>query len=113
MTHWIEFTKQRLSEVPPAILGVFQLSRDGETVHCVGRSDEDLHAELSKFLDSGYRFFQWQKLPWAKEAYEMQCRLFHHAGGAGKLDNSEHPFPPEGHAWACRMSYKPAAVCDL
>lgn len=113
MTHWTEFNKHHLSEVPKAIIGVFQLSRDGQSIHYVGRSDENLHDELVKFLDKGYRFFQWQKLPWSRETYEMHCRLFHHGGGTKKLDNDEHPLPPSGNAWPCRMSYKPSALCDL
>ena len=113
MTHWMTLTKRNLETVPPEVIGVFQLSRDGNTINYVGRSDLNLRDEIAHFLDKGYTHFQWVKLPWIKETYEMQCRLYHHAGGAAKLDNEDHPEPPQGKSWLCQMSVKPSAICNL
>jgi hypothetical protein len=113
MTHWQKLTKENVEAVPPSIIGVFQLSRDGETIHFVGRSDENLRDEIAQHMADGYTHFQWVKLPWVKETYEMHCRLFHLAGGVKKLDNKDHPEPPNGKSWLCQMSVKPSAMCNL
>jgi hypothetical protein len=99
--------------VPEGILGVFQLARGEGNVAYVGRADQDLRASLLSLLEKGYTHFQWVQAPWTKETYEMQCRLYHFAGGNKRLDNEDHPYPPEGKNWACRISGKPAALCDL
>lgn len=113
MTHWLSLTKENLNSVPQNILGVFQLSRDGATIHYVGRADDNLRDAIAPFLGGKYTHFQWVQLPWIKETYEMHCRLYHHAGGAEKLDNKDHPESPVGKSWLCQVSVQPAAMCDL
>jgi hypothetical protein len=113
MTHWEIFTKENVNQVPEGILGVFQLSKGAEIVHFVGRADADLRSALSAMLEKGYRQFQWVHLPWVKETFEMHCRLFHHAGGLKKLDNLDHPYPPEGKLWVCPVSSQTPAMCEL
>lgn len=113
MTPWTEFTEKNLKNIPENFLGVFQLSRGAGNIAYVGRADENLRACIQSFLNKGYTHFQWVQVPWTKEGYEMHCRLFHHAGGIKRLDNSEHPYPPMDKSWTCKMSVKPAAMCDL
>ena len=113
MTPWCELKKENVLAIPEGILGVFQLARGEENIAYVGRSDDDLQKEVMEFLDKGYTHFQWVQLPWTKEGFEMQCRLFHHAGGKRRLDNPDHPYPPEGHLWKCTVSSVPAAMCEL
>lgn len=113
MTHWTEFTEAQINTVPSGIIGIFQLSNDGEKISYVGRSDSDLQQAMREKLGKGYSHFQWVKVPWAKEAYEMHCRLYHFARGLGKIDNEEHPYPPAGEVRQCVMSTKSPAVCDL
>lgn len=113
MSPWTEFTPEKMHSVPNSVLGVFQLARGEANVAYVGRADQDLQDSLKDCLDKGYTHFQWVQVPWTKEGFEMQCRLYHFSGGSKRLDNAEHPYPPEGKNWLCRMSGKPAALCDL
>jgi hypothetical protein len=113
MSPWTEFTKDNVSKVPEGILGVFQLSRGEANISFVGRADDDLRERLMEQLDQGYTHFQWVQLPWVKETYEMHCRLFHHGGGLQKLDNRDHPYPPEGKLWRCPVSAMTSAMCEL
>lgn len=112
MTHWLDFTPENVAQVPAGILGVFQLAKSGTSIAYVGRADEDLRRSLESFLGKGYSHFQWVQLPWVKETYEMQCRLYHHAGGRKQLDNVEHPYPPVGKIARCPVTTQSPAVCD-
>jgi hypothetical protein len=111
MSPWTEFTQDNVNHVPDGILGVFQLSRGGATIAYVGRADQNLRLSLQEFLGKGYKQFQWVQLPWVKETYEMQCRLFHHAGGLKELDNVDHPYPPEGKLWRCAITVQTPSMC--
>jgi hypothetical protein len=113
MTHWTLFDQNHVEQVPHGLLGVFQLSRGAENVAYVGRADDDLRARISEMLDKGYTHFQWVQLPWVKETFEMHCRLYHHGGGRKRLDNQDHPYPPEGKNWRCPLSAQPPAMCEL
>jgi hypothetical protein len=113
MTPWISFTQENVMRVPEGLLGVFQLSRTGDgIISFVGRADDDLRQRLLDNLDKGYVDFQYAPLPWVKETYEMQCRLYHHAGGRKCLDNADHPYPPEGKLWRCAISATTPAMCE-
>ena len=111
MTPWQELNAKNLHRVPKNILGIFQLAKEVDKIAYVGRADADLHDSLEGFLSTDYRYFQWVRVPWTKEGFEMQCRLYHHGGGRS-LENSTHPFPPQGEAWNCPLSCKPAAICE-
>jgi len=113
MTPWIELNEQNLAAIPDNILGVFQLSRNANDIIYVGRSDLNIKEALKEFIGKNYTHFQWTQVPWEKEAFEMNCRLFHHAGGMKKLDNADHPYPPEGKFWKCTLSSQPPAMCEL
>ena len=113
MTHWMAFTKENVEKVPEGLLGVFQLGKVEDKIAYVGRADSDLRRELLGMLDKGYSFFQWVQLPWVKETYEMQCRLYHSGGGRKSLDNGDHPYPPEGKLWRCHVSAQTPAMCTL
>jgi hypothetical protein len=113
MTPWIPFTEENIrTKVPDNVLGVFQLSRTGEKIAYVGRADKNLRTTLMDLLGKSFTDFQWVQVPWTKEAFEMHCRLYHHAGGK-TLDNDEHPFPPEGKQLICPLSAEPVALCQL
>jgi len=113
MTHWEAFTAENLKQVPPSILGVFQLSKHGENIDYVGRADENLRDSLAAMLGKGYTQFQWVHLPWVKETFEMHCRLHHHGGGLKRLDNLDHPYPPEGKLWPCPVSAQTPSMCEI
>jgi hypothetical protein len=113
MSPWNEFTPENVRSIPEGLLGVFQLSRGGADIAFVGRADADLCSSLSEMLEHGYTHFQWVQLPWTKETFEMQCRLFHHAGGLKQLENLDHPYPPEGKLWQCPVSARSPASCEL
>jgi len=113
MTPWTSFTQQNVNEIPSGLLGVFQLAKGEANIAYVGRADKDLRSSLSEHLDKGYTHFQWVQLPWVRETYEMQCRLYHHGGGKLRLDNPDHPYPPEGKLWQCAVSSSTPAMCEL
>jgi hypothetical protein len=114
MTAWIEFTKENVQTVPEGLLGVFQLARGEDHIAYVGRADNaNLRECIMEMLDKGYSHFQYANLPWTKETYEMHCRLYHHAGGRNRLDNLDHPYPPEGKHLQCPMSAVPPAMCEI
>lgn len=111
MTPWMEYNSVNLGEVPSGILGVFQLARGEEKVVYIGRADRCLAETLKGF--EGYTHFQWVKVPWTKEGFEMQCRLYHHYGGCKVLDNKEHPSPPPGKFWNCAIHCTPVGMCPV
>ncbi len=113
MSPWTEFTQENVSRVPDGILGLFQLSKGEANISFVGRADDDLRTRLAEHLGQGYTHFQWVQLPWTKETFEMHCRLYHHGGGNKKLDNVDHPYPPEGKLWRCPVSTTSPSLCDL
>jgi hypothetical protein len=113
MTPWTPYTKPNVLEIPEGLLGVFQLAKGEANISYVGRADHDLRASLLEQLDKGYSHFQWVQLPWVKETFEMQCRLYHHAGGRHRLDNLDHPQPPEGKLWPCPVSSLTTSMCEL
>jgi hypothetical protein len=112
MSPWTPFTKENVQKVPEGLLGVFQLSKGEANISYVGRADDNLRDSLLEQLDKGYTHFQWVQLPWTKETFEMQCRLYHHGGGRRKLDNIDHPYPPEGKLWKCTVSSDTPAMCE-
>jgi len=113
MTHWTPYTQENVQKVPEGLLGVFQLSKGDGNIDFVGRADTNLRAGLLEMLDKGYKEFQWVQLPWVKETYEMHCRLYHHGGGRKKLDNVDHPYPPDGKPWMCAISSTTPAMCEF
>lgn len=112
MTPWLEFSDKEVETIPAGLMGVFQLARGESNIAFVGRADEDLRQTVLQFLGKGYTHFQWTQVPWPREGFLMQCRLYHHAGGRNRLDNPDHPYPPEGKVWFCPLSSQPAAICE-
>jgi hypothetical protein len=112
MTPWTPFTAENVDQIQDGFLGVFQLARGIDNIAFVGRADKDLKVSLREFLNKGYTHFQWVQLPWVKETFEMHCRLYHHGGGRHRLDNGDHPYPPEGKVWSCPLSSTPPALCE-
>lgn len=70
--------------------GVFRIER-------VGRH-EDLRQHLLNFIGSSSSFKYLQSLT-AKEAFEIECQLFHSFRPRG---NIMHPDRPTGSGWTCR-----------
>ena len=113
MTPWTEYTQENVNLVPDEIIGVFQLAHEEGKIAFVGGTYTDLRQSLNTYLGKGYTHFQWVKLPWTREVFEMSCRLYHFGGGGRSLDNIDHPYPPEGKFWSCPVSTKSAATCEL
>jgi hypothetical protein len=84
----------------PSAPGVYALSRDGRTVHYIGRSDTDLSSRVlsSASEGGGYRYYWALKAPNATQAYRWECDLFHQYTG---LDNRIHPDAPAFSGLAC------------
>jgi hypothetical protein len=79
----------------------------------VGRADENLRKSLGEFSGKGYTHFCFVRVPWLKEAFEMQCRLYHHEGGRRRLDNTEHPQGPTPKMNMCLVTALPIGMCDF
>ena len=112
MSPWIEFDEKTLEKVPES-LGVFLLARGEGNIAYVGRADDNLRMTLCGFQGKVYTHFCFVRLPWTKEAFEMQCRLYHHEGGKRRLDNTEHPMGPSPKMNMCLINAIPLGLCDV
>jgi len=90
--------------VETGMIGVYVLSRGGQRVHYVGRSDYDLRARVrqSAQLDS-YTHFWFGYASSPMQAYKAECELWHRHQPP---DNQNHLAVPAGTSWRC-----PAAGC--
>lgn len=61
----------------------------------VGRSDNDLNKRLHDHEKENYTHFMYLHAGSIKDAFEMECRLFHMYGQEIILDNKKHPDRPE------------------
>ncbi len=113
MNRWLEFTEKNIIHVPVGVLGVFQLARGENCVAYVGRADRSLRDVIQEQMSKGYTHFQWVLVPWTKEGFEMECRLYHSHGGRRHLDNKTHPLPPSGLAWPCEIHCGPVGACPV
>ena len=87
-------------EVDPHRPGVFLLGGSGVfTVENgrTGRSDTNLNNQLHVYVDS-YRYFSYRYCSSGREAFEMECRLFH---DVDPQDNVLHPLRQPGTDWKC------------
>lgn len=66
----------------------------------VGRSDDDLPGRLRKWIGK-YRYFKFDYSSSAKDAFEMECRLYHENKPP---DNTIHPDRPDGTNYKCPVS---------
>jgi hypothetical protein len=101
------FTQASLNSKLSRGIGVYVLDRNNnETfeVHYVGRSDVDISVRLSDHIGKGYTRFKYGYLKTAKEAYELECRIYH---DFNPPDNVIHPDAPEGLNCTC-----PVASCS-
>jgi len=81
-------------------IGVYVLSRDGQNVDYVGRSDSNVRARLHKSIREGrgYQVFWFSYESSARQAYRKECYLWHKYNPP---DNSAHPKVPDYANWKC------------
>lgn len=86
-------TESNVDRLAEDALGVYMLynSREGPPRY-VGRSKE-IRSRLLDYVDD-YRFFWFDHMPNATEAYKKQVELYHHNGETDDLDNERHPRRP-------------------
>ena len=96
-------------------LGVYGLDRgkkdDPFKVYYIGRADNCLNTRLKKHIGEKYEntTYKWFKYDYAKsiqDAYNKECKCYHHYGGKEKLDNEIHPRKPEGTNYKCPVCGK-------
>jgi hypothetical protein len=63
----------------------------------VGRSDDDLRAELCERIGSAI-MFKYRLFPSARDAFNKECELFHDFSPPG---SRIHPGRPKGTTWEC------------
>ena len=82
-----------------ALLGVYVFKRNGRPAY-VGRSDTDVEGRMAKsFRQGSYDLtMTWYETTSARQAYLMECRLFHRHTPS---DNEKHPAVPAGANWRC------------
>ena len=88
------------SEVRSVSPGIYALGRtqdDRFWIMYVGRADADLRARLHAQVGS-YSEFKFAYCPSAKEAFEIECNLFHAFEPSG---NKSHPAGPDDSKWIC------------
>ena len=85
----------RIDTIGVYLLGVINNDRSFNPRY-VGRSDNDLNDRLHKHEKENYTHFMYLYAASIKDAFEMECRLYHHYGGdMGLLDNKKHPDRPD------------------
>ena len=88
----------------PGVYVMGPLRADGHlTVKLTGRSDADLAAALRRHTDK-YEAFGFARAGSTPEAFEMECRLYHHFE---PVDNPAHPDPPPQSDWRCPICQSP------
>src|SRR5271157_389139 len=79
-------------------LGHRNASKDTFIVEYVGRSDDNLNRRLHEWVGEGYKRFKMRYAVNPKEAFENECREYHHYSD---LDNEDHPQRPKGTNLNC------------
>lgn len=80
-------------------LGKLDTSDNKFIIHYVGRSDDDLNARLKQHVLLWYPQFKAAYATSSKNAFEMECELYHAYGIHG--DNKVHPARPAYSGWKC------------
>lgn len=88
--------------LPRAARGAYVLSRDGKHANFVGRAEDNLQERLLDHAGlDGYVYFWYTGASSAREAFQLECSLYHQFGEGMLLDNWRHPERPEGQTWHC------------
>jgi hypothetical protein len=83
-----------------AVYGLGRIAANGKfNALYVGRSDENLAAELRRFIGQ-YGAFVYGYRSSPLDAFRAECELYHLLEPE---DNTGHPQRPEGTAWACAL----------
>ena len=79
--------------------GVYVFKRKGRPAY-VGRSDTDVEGRMTNsFREGSYDLtMTWYETASVRQAYLMECRLFHRHAPS---DNEKHPAVPAGANWRC------------
>jgi hypothetical protein len=98
------------NEVEKAI-GVYILGKNNDVKsfkpRYVGRSDNNLNKRLHDHEKENYTHFMYLYAGSIKDAFEMECRLFHMYGQEIILDNKKHPDRPG------QWIYLSCPVCEI
>lgn len=88
--------------------GVYALSRNGITIHYVGRSDSSLRDRLRNSITEGegYKYFWFDYETSPMQAYKKECILYHRYN---PVDNTVHPAVPSNANWRCPIKGCPWA----
>lgn len=94
------YSVDEIYEVESGHIGVYALSRNGITIHYVGRSDSDLRGRLRMSIieGEGYKYFWFEYETSPMRAYKRECILYHRYNPA---DNTVHPAVPPNMNWRC------------
>ncbi|MCX7835841.1 MAG: hypothetical protein N2450_07210 [bacterium] len=77
------------------------------SVRMIGRSDDDIKAELRKHaLKKKYTRFTFALADTIRQAYERMCKDYHKFRGNGYLDTLKHPYAPHKHDYPCPVCKK-------
>ncbi|MDX2274697.1 MAG: hypothetical protein NW206_04530 [Hyphomonadaceae bacterium] len=109
--------------IPSRLIGPFRLTEEGVnaevaedspgayalgfdtpgvfTVVRVDRADGLRTALLERAREGKYPSFKYLAVADAREAFDLECLLFHEFGGSRHLDNTDHPQRPDGSRWLC------------
>jgi len=80
-------------------LGKLDTADNKFTIHYVGRSDDDLNGRLKEHVKLWYPQFKAAYATSPKNAFEMECELYHDYGIHGV--NKVHPARPQYSGWKC------------
>ena len=90
------------SRVEPGYMGVYVLSRDGNSASYVGRSDSDLQQRILRTASEGdYAAFWYDYSSSPMDGYKYECELYHKYDPP---DNQVHPAVPPYANWRCPVA---------
>jgi hypothetical protein len=85
--------------VPPRMLGVVALSNTRDSLEVIKRTDRSACEEIKSYFNQ-YKYFWVEFASCAKEAFQIECEIFH--GQLAKKSNGRvHPKAPAESAWHC------------
>ena len=99
----LSLTEEQISQVD-GCAGVYVTYDRQGFVSGLGRSDCNLRESLNEQAAAGEACsFAYKPAPSPKEAFNLECLLYHAAGGA--FAQLIHPVPTPGHTWRCPICW--------
>jgi hypothetical protein len=91
--------------VPHNRLGVFALSNAKDAFAVLHRSEKSACDEIKAFFNQ-YKFFWIRPASSARDAFSIECEVYHSRMAQHCADNGNHPKAPPDSGWHCPVCGK-------